>query len=337
MIPVLAALSETMVMPFSASPVHSLFPRCCAIDTALFVAAGPPSYKHRIFSEAPRAEAMQLLRTTPHGDVRCLSGHFAQYGGRIAVSGQPTAYAMDDMISHTKDVSEFLEWVREARDHFRFKEWKEDPFTPWFRGQPASEPLWPKLYRSECGDSRRRQKLRDVEDELREEFIVRAPPLSEGVSLPNDDWGWYFLMQHFGAPTRLLDWTDVALVALYFAIKDSQGMTDRAVWALDPYELNYTVTGDESIIPPNAAGVGANDMKRVKRWLPERFKNVRLPRQPIAVYPTHLARRIGTQRSGFTIHGSDPMGLDKIAKTKRLRILVRTTIPASKTEAIRGN
>jgi len=37
---------------------------------------------------------------------------------------------------------------------------------------------------------------------------------------PENKWEWYFLMQHYGAPTRLLDWSDGALVlvALYFAL-----------------------------------------------------------------------------------------------------------------------
>ena len=41
-------------------------------------------------------------------------------------------------------------------------------------------------------------------------------------------------MQHSGAPTRLLDWTEGALIALYFAVRNKLDETDAAVWVLNP-------------------------------------------------------------------------------------------------------
>ncbi len=52
------------------------------------------------------------------------------------------------------------------------------------------------------------------EDEMREEFAMRAPLLLD--VRPTNDWDWYILMRHHGVATRLLDWTEGALLALYF-------------------------------------------------------------------------------------------------------------------------
>jgi hypothetical protein len=43
---------------------------------------------------------------------------------------------------------------------------------------------------------------------------------------------WLALMQHHGAPTRILDFTYSLYVAVYFALEDASG--DAAVWAINP-------------------------------------------------------------------------------------------------------
>ena len=90
---------------------------------------------------------------------------------------------------------------------------------PWFRGQDhASDRLRPRRYRY----------YRIDEDEIRSEFKRRAPQLMLGVQ-PNSDWERYFLMQHYGMPTRLLDWSEGALLALHFALMSNQRRSDAAV------------------------------------------------------------------------------------------------------------
>ena len=52
----------------------------------------------------------------------------------------------------------------------------------------------------------------------------------------DDDFQWLALMQHHGAPTRLLDFTWSPYVAAFFALERATG--DAAVWALNPADIS---------------------------------------------------------------------------------------------------
>ena len=70
-------------------------------------------------------------------------------------------------------------------------------------------------------------------------FQVRAPTRSHTKTPePDDYFGWLFLAQHYGLPTRLLDWTENPLVALYFAVLSQEEARDGCIWALWPRKLN---------------------------------------------------------------------------------------------------
>jgi hypothetical protein len=88
----------------------------------------------------------------------------------------------------------------------------------WFRGEPkVATPLLPKLYRLK-GDGTPHD-----ENALLQSFRLKAPTFAIG---PCPDRGatdqWLFLAQHVGLPTRLLDWSESALVGLYFALLESE-------------------------------------------------------------------------------------------------------------------
>jgi hypothetical protein len=221
------------------------------------------------------------------------------------------------------NVSGFLSLAMELTNQWFSR---EKGWGPWFRGhRDANWSLTPTLYR---GDPPTRG-IRVVEDEIRQEFLMRAPSLSD--ERPHNSWDWYFLMQHSGAPTRLLDWTEGALIALYFAVRNKLDKGDAAVWILNPWELNKSVLDVDEVIPPGAeAGLFKSDAERYKPWLPDRYEvstelKVELP---VAIYPTHFARRISSQRSCFTIHGSFRNGFAKLSEEGSAS-LVKILIPGS--------
>ena len=96
----------------------------------------------------------------------------------------------------------------------------------WFRGQPTFDcKLTPSIFRQ--GKSFGYQ---FDESKMYEEFNRRY---AEQSGSHKDVYEWLTLMQHYGIPTRLLDWTTNLLVALYFSCnRDTE--EDGALFVFDP-------------------------------------------------------------------------------------------------------
>ncbi|MBA7497834.1 hypothetical protein ES704_00566 [subsurface metagenome] len=203
----------------------------------------------------------------------------------------------------------------------------------WFRGHPRTYGnLTPRIFRP--GNIPRK----DYEINAIERFRQIAPSLYSNVPGKEDDLDWLILMQHHGAPTRLLDWTENILIALYFAVKD-EPEHDGEIWTLFPLKLNneYGFSG-----MPNSKNVFLQYLSEEvnygnKNEFAESLKLTKIPKYPLAFYPTLNFIRMIVQSSVFTIHPF-PDGKNQIEDLLReKKYLARYIIPAKVKKSLLEN
>src|ERR1017187_2502412 len=119
-------------------------------------------------------------------------------------------------------LGEFIACVSKFRQSWGLAKHKE----LWFRGESRDYEetiLRPELYRPASSEVSLKPiwKLLKIENDLYDEFRRNAVERSDEKTSEEDwDWDSYFLMQHHNGPTRLLDWSDGALMALHFALRN---------------------------------------------------------------------------------------------------------------------
>lgn len=225
----------------------------------------------------------------------------------------------------------------------------------WFRAEDAlhrQTHLQPGIYRPRDSGLRKSvAKLLEIENDLYKEFGRCATQLSlTDTTSIDDEWDSYFLMQHYGAPTRLLDWSDGALIALHFAVreKSTPPKSGSIIYVLDPYwllkllrkhpdrkdaEERWKKYWDEE--QPNDTDKDEWD----RLYLPADEDDVQdplmqTPATPMLWDSPHVTRRVAAQRSRFMIFGTDPSWLVKMVGKKGSR-LVSVTVPKGSITKVR--
>lgn len=159
----------------------------------------------------------------------------------------------------------------------------------WFRGQGDSAwRLEPKLLRGAAGLS---------ETHFINRFKQHASFLLE--KSPTDEFGWLFLMQHYGMHTRLLDWSESPLVALYFAVDEDKDLeSEGALWALMPTLLN----AKSNYRPAFEHEVPSFDDEYMKNYEPGTIARENRSRlYPVAAIAKRNSARMYAQQGVFTI------------------------------------
>ena len=212
--------------------------------------------------------------------------------------------ALCNMEQKVESVEQYMKAIDNAyrilwSDNQEVQEIKYSPKL-WFRGlRAAAYPLLPALGRNGLHA--------EYESVYLSKFKSKAFPYLDQISLRSGAegtgayWEWLFLMQHYGIPTRLMDWSEDALVALIFAIDleatEEEMSNDAAVWCLNPVQLNTAFTFHdyypEGYIP-NIQEKGVYEMFGPQK---NPFQN----KKPAAVYSPINSPKIIVQRGTFMV------------------------------------
>jgi len=188
----------------------------------------------------------------------------------------------------------------------------------WFRGH--SDAKWPLL------PSYDRLTSPPLETVLLNRFRQDANLLVSNEK-PRTDFDWMFLMQHYGVPTRLLDWTESPLTALYFALETKKPSKDGALWLLFPYELNnYSNLNDQNYIP-----AFEEDDFLGNYTVSQYSKGTNKGILPLAAIATRNSPRIQAQMGVFTISHQAKTPIETIEKKTHV---IKYEIPAASKAAL---
>lgn len=165
----------------------------------------------------------------------------------------------------------------------------------WFRGVANEDwDLVPSIQRS--------QNRVAAERFITNDFYIKARQVMEHAPDKKNYSAWMSIMQHFGLPTRLLDWSSSPLIATFFAVEKYKDFphANACVWILVPGLLNRAEGFGDCIYPVDA--ITAQNM-----LLPAfkgRGQVEELNDKILACHSTENNLRMYSQQANFTIHNS---------------------------------
>src|SRR4051794_25173892 len=144
---------------------------------------------------------------------------------------------------------------------FRLTSWEaflklivQPPYSNWaFRGERDERwPLYSSLSRYLQNFGVDRAAWPQQEGRILRVFKRKAHQFLTQPPEPDDDFQWLGLMQHYGAPTRLIDFTWSPYVAAFFALERT--LTDGVVWAMNPAGIDSSRAEKPRRMDPRVKG-----------------------------------------------------------------------------------
>jgi hypothetical protein len=188
----------------------------------------------------------------------------------------------------------------------RFIAWEDfrqviggDEYKGWaFRGQAdARWPLYSSLSRYLMTYQIHPEAWPMQEARILRIFKRKAHLLLTHLPLEENSFEWLALMQHHGAPTRLIDFSWSPFVATYFAIE--RATADAAVWALFPPALTERQRPSKKAAQPDRGAEFAP-------WVEGGYEKHFLPnknRMVVAGEPQRMNQRLVAQSGTFVMPG----------------------------------
>ncbi len=135
-------------------------------------------------------------------------------------------------------------------------------------------------------------------EEYQRKVLMFADNIPEKLSIE-----WLFMMQHYGMPTRLLDWTENILVAAYFAVCENT-KENGEIWVIFPQRLNKHYNGEVFWLwdSPPISYLSKETLHNNPSKLSSELGLKKVPETPLAFYPPLNNHRMIAQSSVFTIH-----------------------------------
>ena len=138
-----------------------------------------------------------------------------------------------------------------------------------------------------------------------------------------DDWELLLDMQHYGLPTRMLDWTSSLGTAMYFALKDNP--VSPCIWLLDPFSLSLKSTNEETIFDVSVMN-HTNSNLNTNFNVFHLITNKSAFNVPFAIQPPHGNRRIAAQRGMFSVHGNSSLPIEEQCPEAVRKIIIPNSL-----------